>query len=185
MLQQLQNRVSYPRLTTPAPNQEQLHAAYQAANRAPDHGMLQPWRFLEIQGEGRAALGELFVAAAPSIDGEAPNEARQKKLRSQPLRSPLIVVAVAKCTEHDKVPELEQVISAGIACHQFALALSAQGFASMWRTGAMAYSEVVHQGLGIGDNEKLIGFLYVGTAQGPAKLIKALALEQFVSHWPG
>ena len=59
----LLNRVSVGRLLEPAPDAAQRELMFRAALRAPAHGQLRPWRFITVDGEARARLGELFAEA--------------------------------------------------------------------------------------------------------------------------
>lgn len=182
-LELLHNRVSCPALQEPAPNQEQLDNIFKAALRAPDHGSIRPWRFLTVQGEHRSQLGELFLQAALSDDAELLPE-RQEKFRKMPLRAPMLIVVIAANQKHPKVPVLEQEVSAGCAAQNILHAAFAQGFGAMWRTGDMAYHPVVKEGLGVTDDETVIGYIYLGTA---SKMRKAPLhnLDQYVTDWTG
>ena len=84
----LLNRVSVPRLIEPAPTQAQREVLFGAAMRAPDHGHLQPWRFLTVEGAAREQMGELLAEAAKLQDAEV-TEAAIDKARNGPLRAPL------------------------------------------------------------------------------------------------
>ena len=99
----LLNRVSVGRLLEPAPDAAQRELMFRAALRAPDHGQLRPWRFITVDGEARARLGELF-AEAQAQDPTSKPEALDKA-RAMPLRAPLLVVVVARIAEHPKVPQ--------------------------------------------------------------------------------
>lgn len=180
----LQQRSSAGKLTAPAPDALALDAMFRAAVRAPDHARLQPWRFIVIEGEGRNALGELFVRVQEQKEGVLPEEKRQK-LANNPLRAPLIVVVVAKHIEHPKVPACEQQLSAACAAHAILLAAEAQGYAGIWRTGDIAYEAGLCRGLGLQLNENVIGFLYLGSRQGEAKLLEPVDVSSFVEVWPG
>jgi len=179
----LHNRVSCPVLKEPAPTQEQLEVIFKAALRAPDHGMIRPWRFLIISGEHRARLGELFLKAALSENPELAPE-QQEKIRKKPMRAPLIIVVVAANQQHPKVPILEQEISAGCAAQNILHAAYALGFGAMWRTGKMAYHPVVKAGLEVSAEESIVGFIYLGSAP---KMRRAPQheIEKFVSVWAG
>ena len=180
----LHQRVSTPKLTEPAPNDAQRDALYRAALRAADHGLMQPWRFLVIEGEGLDRMGELLVKAALA-DKPDLSENEQHSLRAKPHRAPLIIVAIAACREHPKVPVIEQVVSAGAAVQNMLNAAFAQGIGAFWRTGGPAYHPVVREGLGITGQEELVGFLYLGT---PAKTLhppKSVNPETFFQPWPG
>ncbi|MEJ5864489.1 nitroreductase family protein [Pseudomonas farsensis] len=180
-LDALLNRVSVPRLTEPAPNAAQREGLFQAALRAPDHGQLRPWRFLTIEGQGRERLGELFAQALLAKGDASP--AALDKARAMPLRAPLLIVVVATLQDHVKVPKSEQRLAAGCAAHGILIAAHAQGIGAVWRTGDMAFDAHVHQGLGLADNEELIGYLYVGTPLAEPRTPPVLKTEDFVAPW--
>lgn len=180
-LELLHNRVSCPMLLEPAPTAEQMDNLFKAAMRAPDHAALRPWRFLIVEGEQREALGAIYLKAALEDDAEL-SEAKQKKLCNAPLRAPLVVVAVAHKTEHAKVPMSEQIITAGCATHAMLYAAHAQGVGAMWRTGAMAYHPTVMKGLGLAENEEIVGFLYLGTPK-VVRQAPDVDITPYVTRW--
>jgi len=156
----LLNRSSQPRLTSPAPAGDALENMMQAALRAPDHACLTPWRYIICEGKGLGRLGNLFEQSA--ID----NEKSQKEIERAvqlPHRAPMVIVAIAKYVEHEKVPHVEQVASASCGVMAMQLAAIAQGFNSMWRTGSYAHCDTVREGLNLSKDDELVGFLYVGT----------------------
>lgn len=183
-LDALLNRVSVPRLVEPAPDAAQRELLFRAALRAPDHGQLRPWRFLSVEGEARTRMGELFAEALLASHPEATEEALNKA-RGMPLRAPLLVVAIAKLKEHPKVPQEEQVIAAGCAVHGMLLAAHAQGIGAVWRTGDMAYDATVAKGLGVGLDEQIIAYLYLGTPERELRQAPELAVADFVRVWEG
>ena len=178
----LLGRNSAPKLTEPAPAGEQLQTIFKAALRAPDHARLKPWRFLVIEGQGRNHLGEVFAQAAqaddPAIDSQA-----LEKLRGNPLRAPMIIAVITCLQPHPKVPEIEQYLSAGCAAHGMLLAAHALGFGAIWRTGPMAFHAGVHRSLNLQANEKLVGFIYLGTAVGAAKALPDYATCDYFQYW--
>lgn len=176
------SRVSFPRLAEPAPSSEQLERIYRSALRAPDHMMLRPWRYLVIQGDNRNRLGEVFCQAAVQ-DDDSLSQAQRDKFNAMPLRAPLIIVGISTNVDHPKVPVEEQEISCGVGIGYMLLALQAEGFGGIWRTGPMASHDFVRQSLGLAEHESLIGFLYVGTPQGDAKPIPHIPLERHFSEW--
>ena len=169
-------------LTDPAPDAEQLRQILEVALTAPDHGRLRPYRFIEIRGDARYRLSELFVEATrrrePDVDA-----AYLAKQREKPLRSPLIVVVVAKLTESEKIPEIEQMLAAGAAAHNVLLASNALGFGSVWLTGANAYDDHVRAGLDIAADERIIGFIYIGTPELNIPPRPLPAPDEFLSTW--
>ena len=156
----LLNRSSQPRLQAPAPAGEALENIKQAALRAPDHASLAPWKFIVCQNKGLIRLGEIFEQAAIFADKSEKEIERAPQL---PLRAPMVVVAIAKYTEHDKVPWVEQVASASCAVHAMQMAAVAQGFAGVWRTGSFAQDPMVKQAFELSEQDEIVGFLYLGS----------------------
>ncbi|MEZ5502206.1 MAG: nitroreductase family protein [Halioglobus sp.] len=178
----LQQRNSAPKLTEPAPSAAQRQAIFRAALRAPDHAWLRPWRFITVEGGRRDHLGELLERCL-LLRNPGADEAARLKARNAPLRAPLLVVVVARLSEHPKVPPAEQRLSAACAAHAILLAAEACGFAGIWRTGDAAYDRAVMRGLGLTDNEEIVAFIYLGTRDGAAKNIPPLDTADFVSTW--
>lgn len=156
----LLNRRSLPKLMEPAPQGEELENILRAGLRAPDHGGLTPWRFIVSHGEGLQKLANILAEAA-RVDGA--DEAVIEKAAKAPFRAPMVITVVAKVTEHDKVPVIEQHLSAGCAAHAVQMASVAQGFSGFWRTGKWAYHPVVREALGLKGDDLIAGFLYIGT----------------------
>lgn len=179
-LDALLNRVSAPRLTVPAPDAAQRELLFRAALRAPDHGQLRPWRFLTVEGEALAQLGELFARTLPA---DASPEA-VAKARAMPLRAPLLVLVIARVQANHKVPAQEQVLAAGCAAHGILLAAHAQGIGAVWRTGDMAYNPQVAAGLGLDGDEQLIAYLYLGTPERELRAVPQVQVSDFVRAWP-
>jgi nitroreductase len=182
LLSFLQQRNSAPRLDAPGPGEAELREMIIAATRAPDHAWLRPWRFIAIAGERRAEFGleleRCLLQRKPDAD-----EAARGKARNAPLRAPLMLVVVARITEHPKVPPVEQRLSAGCAAQGILLAAEAQGYAGIWRTGEAAFDPAVMRVLGLADNEEIVAFLYLGTRMGGAKALPQLAPGDYLSHW--
>ena len=165
-------------LNDPAPDEKQLRQILRTALSAPDHGRLYPYRFISIRGDARYRLSEVFGEAVlrrdPGVD-----PAYLKKQKDKPLRSPLIVVVVARLTDNPKIPQIEQLLSAGAAAHNVLLAANALGFGSIWLTGDNAYDETVREALGIAANEQIVGFIYLGT---PAIEIPPRPIPEVSAH---
>ncbi|MCK9469217.1 MAG: nitroreductase family protein [Porticoccaceae bacterium] len=179
----LVNRVSCALLREPAPEGEQRELIQRAALRAADHRQLRPWRFLTVENEALLQLGEIFVQARLQDNPELSAE-EEARTRGLPSRAPLVIVAIASCVEDPKVPEWEQLLSAGAAVQNMLNACYALGFGAIWRTGDLASHAVVRQGLGLTANESLVGFLYVGTPRVVPRAAPVLAVEDFFRPWP-
>ena len=151
-------------LGTPGPDDATLLRMLASAVRVPDHGKLVPFRFLRIQGEARHALGERLAARTLHLDPAAA-DAVVAKDRARFSHAPVIITVVARLTSGHKVPEQEQLLTAGSVC--FALLQSAQalGFGAQWLTGWMAYDDAVAETLGLAADEKIAGFIHIGTPQ--------------------
>jgi len=158
----LLNRRSASRLAAPAPAGEALQKIINAGMRAPDHGALQPWKFVIAENDGLTRFSELLRAAA--IKDGADEKAIEKATQA-PLRAPQIITIIANCKESAKVPEWEQVVSAGCAVQAMQMAALAQGFNGIWRTGAWTDHADVRAAFKCGPNDKIVGFLYLGTPQ--------------------
>ena len=180
----LLNRVSVGRLLEPAPDAAQRELMLRAALRAPDHGQLRPWRFLTVEGEARARLGELLAQALLAGNPEAKPEALDKA-RAMPLRAPLLVAVIAAPKTHFKVPESEQILSAGCAAHAIVLGAHALGLGAIWRSGELSHDPIVKAGLGVGAQEQIVGFIYLGSVEGERRTPPELDPADFVTAWQG
>ena len=169
-------------LDEPAPSKAELEQILQAAMSAPDHGGLAPFRFLTIQGEARHQLAEVFGNATLGRDPDV-DPAYLQKQRSKPLRSPLIIVVIAKIEQNPQIPEIEQILSAGAAVQHIQLACRALDYGSIWLTGDNCYDLNVHQALGLDIAERIIGFIYVGTPKPPLEAKPRRQAAQIMSSW--
>lgn len=153
----LRNRRSAPSLYAPGPSLDQIKTMVDCANSVPDHGLLQPWRFIVFNECDRDLLANLFADSMASTPSEYGG------WRSKAFRAPTILVAICSPTKESRVPEIEQVISSGLAAYTVMLAASAMGFGCYWRTGDPAYNPKLVATLGLSTDEKIIGFLFFGT----------------------
>ena len=180
----LLSRRSISKLKTPHPSKDEMADVYQAALRAPDHSWLRPWKFIEVTGESRGKLGMAFINSTKKT--EEVDEEREKKIASLPLRSPMIIVVVAKIN-HDKpnVPRLEQIQSTAAAAQNILLALHDKGYGAYWRTGKYSSerNEHISSQLQLGINDEVLGYLYVGTPEIDAPKIPELENKNFVTYW--
>ncbi len=134
----------------------------QSAVRVPDHGKLVPFRFLRIAGDARHALGDALVARSLERDPQAADAAIEKD-RLRFSFAPVIITVIARLVPGHKVPEQEQLLSAGSVCFALLQAAQAMGFGAQWLTGWMAYDEAVTSLLGVDGNERIAGFIHIGT----------------------
>lgn len=178
----LHNRVSVGDLTDPAPTAAQREAIYRAALRAPDHGQLRPWRFLWVEGEQRQALADILVTVEEQLSGPL-TDAQRSKIAARPSRAPLLLLLVARVQSHPKVPELEQLLSTAAAVQNMLIAAHALGVGAMWRTGLVTYQPLLAEKLGLTADERLLGFLYLGTPRGSTKVVPDLHVHDHFAPW--
>ena len=177
----LVNRRSASRLTEPAPAGEILQNIVHAGMRAPDHGTLQPWRFIIVENEGRERFGRLLEQAARDSDLD---DKAIAKAAAAPFRAPMIITVVAHCTPSEKVPRWEQLLSAGCAVMAMQMAAAAQGFNGIWRSGPWTDHPQVREAFGCREQDAIVGFLYLGTPQLKASTtVVAPDTRDFVSYF--
>jgi nitroreductase len=183
-LELLLGRESALKLESPGPSEAELEVMFRSAVRAPDHGRLRPWQFVVVPEDRREAFGGLL---AESMARRMPHASAEElaRERGKAMRAPVIVVAAAKLAKGHKIPEIEQLLSAGAAVEHIILAANAQGYGAMWKTGAPAYDAAVKAALGIAADSEIVGFLYLGTQVGAGAQVPRPAAGDFVSVWQG
>jgi nitroreductase len=150
------------RLAEPAPGPAEIEMLLTVASRVPDHGRLAPWRFIVIEGEARHRLGEtiatVFDADNPGADAE-----KRAAERNRLARAPLVIAVVSAAKPHIKIPEWEQVLSAGAVCMNLLHAAHALGYGAAWITEWIAFDRRVLDALGLAPHERIAGFVHIGT----------------------
>jgi len=180
----LRTRFSALKLGEPAPSAQTVEAMLESAARAPDHGRLQPWRLILIEGDARLDFGKILAEALSRRNSLASEQALARE-REKALRAPLIIVVATRCDRSAKIPIIEQTLSAGCAAHSIMLAAFAQGLGAMWRTGEPAYDNAVKSALGIEPDDLIVGFIYVGTDLGGPGTRPRRATQEFAQRWTG
>jgi nitroreductase len=165
----IKNRRSIGKMTDQRPSRQQIEHILEAATHAPNHHHVQPWRFIVLAGSVRAELGAVMaealaarIAGNPSLEGKT--QAMLDKERHKPLRSPVLIVAVAEHPrpEQLKVLEIENIEATAAAVQNLLLAAEEIGLAAMWRTGDAAFDPHVKQWLGIAPEDAIVAFVYLG-----------------------
>lgn len=177
----IHQRQSIGHLVEPSPNAAQLELAFQAALTAPDHHRLKPTHFIVVQGEQRTAFGELLAEAVADLGEMDP--AQIERVRHHPMRAPMLIVAATRFHEHPKVPYFEQTLSSGAAIQNLLLSLQAQGFNTMWRSGAVVESKLFKHKLGLQETDLVSGIIYVGTAFKAIPPRGEIQTVPYVSYW--
>ena len=179
-LDNILNRVSARTLTEPHPTQDEMDKVFRAALRAPDHAWLRPSSFIQVTGDGIDKLSEIFEEYAKTVPG-IKNEIITK-YKSAPYRAPMIVILINSIKEHPKVPEIEQKLSTAASAQNILLSLNALGYSAIWRTGKLAFNPFIASRLNLEANQEILGYIYIGTANGTNKKIPDLDIEDFVSY---
>ncbi len=181
----IKSRRSIGNLTIPAPKQPQVEAAIECAMTAPDHKKLQPWRFIITEGPRRHAFGRALLAAAEAKalrEGAELDERTAEKTLKMPLRAPMIITVVTRMQYHEKVPAFEQLLSTGAAVQNLILALKAQGFDTVWRTGPLANEPAVKSYFNVGAEDYVTAFVYVGSSHCQMPSRGNIDTANFITH---
>ncbi len=173
------------RLAAPGPSAAELDTILAIASRVPDHKKLAPWRFIVIEGEGRARLGQILADACLAVEKEPPSHIRLEAERNRLMRAPTVIAVISRITPPRSAPEWEQILSAGAPCLNLCLAANALGYGTSWITEWIAYNKTVGAALGLAENERVAGFIYVGTPAERPDDRERPALADIVTRWNG
>ena len=149
-------------LQEPGPDTEALNSILDSALRVPDHGKLGPWRLVVFQHEDRADFGHLLAARWQVLNPDA-NEAQIRFEQNRFMRAPTVIAVISERQAGHKIPEWEQILSAGAVCQNLLVAASLAGFAAQWLTEWYSYNQKMLETIG-GEPEKeqIAGFIYIG-----------------------
>jgi nitroreductase len=169
-------------LQGPGPDAAELATLLTVASRVPDHGKLTPWRFIVFEGDARLAAGKKIAAVFRANRPDA--TADQIEFESRRLaRAPMVVAVVSRAAPHVKIPEWEQVMSAGAAATSLVFAAYALGFAASWLTEWYAYDRSVLEALGIRAEERIAGFVHIGRPAKPTEDRERPPLDAIVTRF--
>jgi nitroreductase len=170
-----------PDLASPAPDAQALATILTLAARVPDHGKLVPFRFIVFAGEASARAGVALeqVAATKTPDMSADQRAIE---RARFARSPMVIAVVSRAAPHPKIPVWEQELAGGVAAAHLCLAAQGLGYGTNWITEWYAYDEAAKSALGIAPQEKVVGFIHIGTALARAEDRPRPALADIVTY---
>lgn len=168
----------------PGPSPEQLKTILEIAVRVPDHGKLAPWRLVLFEGAARQKFGEIIKARWQKLhpDHGAESFGFQASLF---LRAPTVIAVVSKAGPHVKIPEWEQLLSAGALTQNMLLAAAALGVGAQWNTDWIAYDKEIMAAMGLSETEKIVGFVYFGTPQAALEDRPRPDPENLITRWQG
>lgn len=176
-------------MKAPAPSDEELQQILGAAQRAADHDRLRPWRFLVVRPEDYEVFYDRLAAAATRVQGDPSNYERNRDKYRLTARAPLLVVAAAKIDATKKVPAIEQAFAAAGATQLVLNAAHALGYKAFLFSGPGVFDTPFKASLGLEATDHLIGFICLGTANGPGKpgptaeTAVREGMEQTVRQW--
>ena len=166
----------------PGPSPAELETILTIGARVPDHGKLTPWRFIVFEGDARLRAGEIiadvFVQQNPNA---TPAEIDAEKRRL--MDAPLVIGVVSFTRPHPKVPPWEQQLSAGASAMNIVTAATALGYGANWLTGWFAFDRGVLDRFGLKADEKLAGFIHIGTPSKPSEDRPRPALADIVTRF--
>lgn len=170
-------------MTTPGPDAAQLRTILQIAARVPDHRKLSPWRFVVFEGKARSEFGAHIGAKFSLTNPDAPLD-RSVFESARLLRAPTVVAVISSPKDCARgTPEWEQVLSVGAVCYNMVIGAQSLGFGAQWLTEWFSYDADITENLGLGDREKIAGFIYIGTASAPPRERARPALDDLITHY--
>lgn len=166
----------------PGPDDADLRKIMEAGMRVPDHGRLTPWRFIVIRGDARNAIGDVIAEAFKKNNPDAIDE--QIEMEQERLtRAPVVVAVVSKVHREHKIPEWEQILSAGAACQTMLIAAQSMGYAAQWLTEWYSYDANVKAAVGAASDDAIAGFMFFGNEMAEATERARPEFDDIVSEW--
>ncbi len=150
----------------PGPTRAEIEDMLKLAVRVPDHGKLAPWRFIVYSGARRAEISEALLKLRLEKEPDLSDELIEVE-RTRFTRAPTVIAVISTAGPHVKIPEWEQVMSAGAVCLNLLMAANAHGFVSNWLTEWFAFDEAAYPLLGVNAGEKVAGFIHIGSTDFP------------------
>ena len=167
----------------PGPSEEQIKQILKIGSRVPDHKKQVPWRFLTFEKSTRGKFGKILRTIFAKNNPKT-NEKILDFEENRFLRAPLVIAVISTADkDNPKVPEWEQILTAGAVCQNILIASNAMGYASQWLTEWYAYDKVVLKELNLNSNERIAGFIYIGTASKQPKERGRPDLANLVKKW--
>lgn len=162
------SRVSAPiqEMTLPGPSDQEIDTLIRIASRVPDHGRLQPWRFILYRGAARDEVGVALAELAERLEGPLPENCRRQEL-TRFSRAPLVIGVISSPKPHPKIPQWEMFLSSGAAAMNLVTAATAMGYGANWISNWYSDQEEGRRILGLAPHERVAGFVHIGTISTP------------------
>ncbi|MDG1438484.1 MAG: nitroreductase, partial [Emcibacteraceae bacterium] len=170
-------------MTGPGPTDDEIQEILAIASRVPDHKKQVPWRYIIFKDNARQQFGselrKIFKKNNPEVDNELLNFEENRL-----MRAPLVIAVISQASPHNpKVPEWEQILTAGAVCQNILLSANALGYAGQWLSEWYAYDVDVLNVMKLEKEERVAGFLYIGRAtKEPAERGRP-NVEQITEYW--
>jgi nitroreductase len=161
------NSAPIQELREPAPSDDEIATMIRIATRVPDHGRLTPWRFILYRGRAREEIGEKLAELAEKREGPL-TEARRNQEQTRFSRAPLVIGVISSPKENPKIPQWEMLLSGGMAAMNLMIAAKALGYGTNMITNWYSDVEEGRRILGLAPHERVVGFVHIGSYDGPA-----------------
>lgn len=150
------------------------------ATWAPNHGKQEPWHFTVFSGDGLQQLAAFQSELYKRLAGENFKEITYAKLQQNPLKASHIVALGMKRTNNKNIPEVEDIAAVACAVQNLYLSVTAYGLGGYWTTGGVTYKEEAKSFFGLGENDRLLGFFYIGHIAIPSSGATRMPIEEKV-----
>jgi len=169
-------------LSNPGPDKNTVNEILEIATRVPDHRRVVPFRFILFEGEARARAGDI-LADIYARENDGVDAARLEKERMRFNRAPIVVAVISNVDQDHRTPDWEQLMTVGAVCQNMLIAASAHGFAAQWLTEWYAYDEHVCAAFGLNKQERVAGYIYIGTARENPKERQRPVISDLVTRY--
>ena len=144
-------------------NEDDLDDILSCGIRVPDHGALNPWELIVINGNAKLRLGNDILAKEYHLNNPEASVDDINFERSRLCRASVVIAVLFKPVSHPKIPFWEMQLSSGAVCSNLLIAAQSLGYAAQWLTEWYAYNNSMIKELGGNpDTDKIAGFIYIG-----------------------
>ena len=155
------------------------------ATWAPNHGKQEPWHFTVFSGDGLQQLATFQSELYKQLAGENFKEITYGKLQQNPLKASHVIALGMKRTTNKNIPEVEDIAAVACAVQNLYLSVTAYGLGGYWTTGGVTYKEEAKSFFGLGENDRLLGFFYIGHVAIPTGAATRMPIEEKVKWITG
>jgi nitroreductase len=157
---------------------ETVEQILENARWAPNHGQTEPWHFVVFTGGGLKTLADFQSQLYKQTAGEKFKETSYLKMQRNPLLASHVIALCMKRDPAKKHPEIEEIAAVACAVENIYLSVTAFGLGGYWTTGGVTYNEKAKPFFSLGEDDRLLGFFYLGHIAVPSPAGKRKPLEQ-------